>query len=244
MLFGADRIASIWNCNTNDNNSEDLMRHKALAAVFALTLVVGASSFALGQPKGPPGPSTDPAAAPAGQYVVDRMHASVIARIKHFGLSNFAIRFDTVDASFAYDPAHPTDSKVTASVDANSFDVGTQQFNTELTLNQHFIKQRDILGNSKNPTVTFTSTSIKAGAGGKGTMTGDLTLNGVTKPVTFDVTFNGTMPGMGGGPQRMGFSALTTIKRSDFNVAPQMPAPILSDDVPLHIEAEFTRKAS
>ena len=240
MLFGAGRIASIWNCNTNDNNSEDLMRHKALAAVFALTLVAGAATFAIAQPAAP---STDPAAAPAGQYVVDRMHASVIARIKHFGLSNFAIRFDTVDASFAYDPAHPTDSKVTASVDANSFDVGTQVYQ-DMTLNQHFIKQRDILGNSKNPTVTFTSTSIKTSGAGKGTMTGDLTLNGVTKPVTFDVTFNGTMPGMGGGPQRMGFSALTTIKRSDFKVAPQMPVPILSDDVPLHIEAEFTRKAS
>ncbi len=175
--------------------------------------------------------------------MIDKLHASVIARITHLGLSNFAIRFDGVDGSYNYDPANPTASKVSVTVDANTFDVGTQQYQG-VSLNEHFIKQRDILGNSKNPTVTFTSTSIKTSGGGKGTMTGDMTLNGVTKPVTFDVTFNGTMPGMGGGPQRMGFTALGTIKRSDFNVAPQMPAPILSDDVPVHIEAEFTRKAS
>jgi polyisoprenoid-binding protein YceI len=229
------------NCNSKDDNSEDPMRSRALAAAFAFTLLAGASSLAVGQPAMPTA-STDPATAPAGHYELDPMHASVIARIKHFGLSNFAIRFDTVQGAFDFDPAKPTASKVTASVDANSFDVGTQKYQ-DMTLNEHFIKQRDILGNSKNPMVSFASTSIKTTAANKGTMAGDLTLNGVTKPVTFDVTFNGTMKGMGGGPQRMGFTALTTIKRSDFGVAPQMPATVLSDDVSLHIEAEFTKKA-
>ncbi len=215
------------------------MHRTALAAALALSFVAGAAGLAVGQPAGP---SKDPAAAPAGQYVLDKNHASVVARIKHLGLSNFAIRFDGVDGTFTYDPAHPADTKVTATVDANSFDVGTQMLKPDMTLNQHFIKERDILGNSKNPLVSFASTSIKA-TGDKGTMTGNLTLNGVTKPVTFDVTFNGTAPGMGGGPQRMGFSAMTVIKRSDFGVAAQMPPSILSDEVPLHIEAEFTRKA-
>jgi polyisoprenoid-binding protein YceI len=205
---------------------------------FALTLAIGGASVAVGQPAGP---SKDPAAAPAGQYALDPMHASVVARIKHLGLSNFTIRFDKLDASFNFDPKSPTASKVQASVDANSWDVGTQQYQG-MTLNEHFIKQRDVLGNSKNPTVTFVSTSIRQTGPDKGVMAGDLTLNGITKPVSFDVTFNGTMPGMGGGAQRMGFSAEGVIHRTDFQVLKIMPVPLIGDDVTIHIEAEFTKK--
>ncbi len=212
------------------------MFRPALAATVAFAILASASTAALSQPAGP---SKDPKAAPAGEYVLDRNHASVIARITHLGLSNFAIRLDDVDASFVYDPANPSAAKVTATVDTNSFDVGNQKYQ-DMTLNEHFIKQRDILGNSKNPKVTFVSTAINPSAG---TMTGNLTLNGVTKPVTLKVVFNGTAPGMGGGAQRMGFSASGIIKRSDFGVAAQMPAPILSDEVGLQIEAEFTKKA-
>ncbi len=217
------------------------MLRRALIGAFAVAIAASAGGASLGQPK-MAGPSTDPAAAPAGEYALDPLHASVVARIKHLGLSNFAIRFDTLEASYSFDPAHPTASKVTARVDANSFDVGNQRYQ-DMALNEHFIKQRDILGMSKNPNVTFVSTSIRSTGGNRGTMSGDLTLNGVTKPVTFDVVFNGTAPGMGGGPQRMGFSAVTTLHRSDFQIAAMMPPPILSDEVTLQIEAEFTKKS-
>jgi polyisoprenoid-binding protein YceI len=219
------------------------MHRRALIGTFALALAAGLAGVSQAQM---PAPSTDPAAAPAGEYVLDPNHASVIARIKHLGLSNFAIRFDTVSGSFTFDPKNPTASKVTATVDAASYDVGNQKYQ-DITLNEHFIHQRDVLGNSKNPKVTFVSTSIKRGAGNHGTMTGDLTLNGITKPVTFEVTFNGTMPGMGGGAQRMGFSAMGVVHRSDFDIftkAPMaMPAPVLSEEVGLQIEAEFTKKS-
>jgi polyisoprenoid-binding protein YceI len=214
------------------------MHRRALVAALALTLAGGAFSAAVGQPAGP---SQDPAAAPAGEYVLDKNHASVIARVKHLGLSNFTIRFDNLDASYTFDPKNPAASKVQATVDANSYDVGTQQYQG-MTLNEHFIKQRDILGNSKNPTVTFVSTSIQPTSGNKGVMNGNLTMNGITKPVSFDVTFNGTAPGMGGGPQRMGFSAEGVIKRTDFDVLKIMPVPMIGDDVTIHIEAEFTKK--
>ena len=223
------------------------MLRRALIGTFALALAAGTAGIALGQPAMPP-PSTDPASAPAGTYVLDPNHASVIARIKHMGLSNFAIRFDTVEGSFTFDPKNPAASQVKATVNAASFDIGNQKFQ-DITLNEHFIKQRDVLGNTKNPNVTFVSTSIKHGAGNKGTMTGDLTLNGITKPVTFDVTFNGTSAGMGpGAGQRMGFTAMTTIKRSDFDIFTKpplaMPSPLpLSEEVSLHIEAEFAKKS-
>lgn len=222
------------------------MLRRALIGTFALAMAAGTAGIVLGQPAMPP-PSTDPSAAPAGTYVLDPYHASVIARVKHMGLSNFAIRFDGVEGSFTYDPKNPTASQVKATVNAASFDIGNQKFQ-DMTLNDHFIKQRDVLGNSKNPNVTFVSTSIKHGAGNKGTMTGDLTLNGITKPVTFDVTFNGTAPGMGGGGQRMGFTAMTVLHRSDFDIFTKpplaMPSPLpLSEEVSLHIEAEFAKKS-
>lgn len=214
------------------------MHRRALVAALALSLAGSAIGAAVAQPAGP---SQDPGAAPAGQYVLDKNHASVIARIKHLGLSNFTIRFDNVDASFNFDPKNPAASKVQATVDANSYDVGTQKYQ-DMTLNEHFIKQRDILGNSKNPNVTFVSTSIQRTSGNKGVMNGNLTLNGITKPVSFQVTFNGTAPGMGGGAQRMGFSAEGVIKRTQFEVLKMMPPPLIGDDVTIHIEAEFTKK--
>ena len=76
------------------------------------------------------------------------------------------------------------------------------------------------------------------GAGGKGEVVGDLTFHGVTRPVTLDVVFNGTGKGMTG-EQRMGFSGLTTIKRSDFGVTKYVP--LVGDDVTVLIETEFTK---
>jgi polyisoprenoid-binding protein YceI len=211
-------------------------RRALVAATLALSLVGGGLAFAQ-----PAGPSKDPATAPAGEYVMDPLHTSVIARISHLGLSHFTIRFDKVDGHFNFDPKNPTAAKVEATIDANSWDVGTQKYQ-DITLNEHFIKQRDVLGNSKNPNVTFVSTSIKRSGGDKGVMEGNLTLNGITKPVTFNVTFNGTAPGMGGGAQRMGFTAEGVIHRTDFQVLKQMPVPMIGDDVTIHIETEFTKK--
>jgi polyisoprenoid-binding protein YceI len=215
------------------------MHRRALVAALALTIAGGAFSAAVGQPAGP---SKDPAAAPAGEYVMDPNHTSLIARVRHMGLSNFTIRFDGVHGSFSYDPKNPTATKVQATVDAASFDVGTQKLNADMTLNEHFIKQRDILGNSKNPTVTFASTSIRRTGQDTAVMDGDLTMNGITKPVSLNVTFNGTAPGMGGGGQRMGFSADGVIKRTDFQVLKIMPVPMIGDDVTIHIETEFAKK--
>jgi polyisoprenoid-binding protein YceI len=211
-----------------------------LVAALALTLSAGVASVAFSQ--GMPGFSKDPAAAPAGAYALDPNHTSVIARATHLGLSHFGVRFDSVEGTYTYDPAHPLATKVSVAIDATSLDVGRQMLNPSMTLNDHFIKERDLAGGSKTAKITFVSTSIQ-GSNGHGTMTGDLTLNGVTKPVTFDVTFNGTLPGMGGGGQRMGFTADSTIKRSDFGILAKMPATVISDDVSLHIETEFAKTA-
>lgn len=176
-------------------------------------------------------PSLDPASAPAGHYVLDPRHASVIARVRHMGLSNYTLRFDHVAADFDYDPAHPEASKVSVTIDAHSLDTG------DTGLNRQFAGE--FLDADANPNITFTSTSLQRGEANHGTLGGDLTFRGVTKPVTLDVTYDGTEANLIGG-RRMGFSATAVIKRSDFgSKAWQGP---VGDEVQLVIEAEFARK--
>ena len=142
--------------------------------------------------------------------------------------------FDTLDASFDYDPAHPERTRVQASVDPASLDV-----------NADYSKQfaEEFLQASKFPKATFVSTGIQPGAGNTGTMTGDLTLMGVTRPVTFNVTFVGAghepLP-IPLGRRAAGFEATTTIKRSAFGST--FLSDLVGDDVTLQIEAEFEKK--
>ena len=68
--------------------------------------------------------SQNPADLPAGRYVLDAQHASVLAKVMHLGVSLFTVRFDRFDGAFTYDPAHPEAASVQASVDATSLDAG------------------------------------------------------------------------------------------------------------------------
>ncbi len=199
------------------------MRRSLAYAAFAFALA--ASPMALAAP------STNPAEMPAGTYAVDKTHASIIAQVDHFGFSGYTFRFDKFDASYSYDPAKPTASVIKVTVDVNSmntgFDKADQQFPAEF------------LAADKHPTATFVSKSIQPGAGNKGVVTGDLTLAGVTKPVSLNVTYNGSGKDMFGAI-RSGFTATTTIKRTDFGSTKYAPA--IGDDVKLMIDVEFTKQ--
>ncbi len=169
-----------------------------------------------------------------GRYVLDPKHASVIAKVMHMGVSLYTVRFDSFDASFDYDPAHPEQAKVEASVNAGSLDVGAD-YSSKFA--------EDFLQQSKFPKITFVSTQIQKGQGNSGTMTGDMTMMGVTKPVTFNVTFVGTghepLP-LPLGRRAAGFSATTTIKRSDFGST--YLNNVVGDEVAIQVEGEFARK--
>ena len=194
---------------------------RLLAVIAALTTASGVVAA----------PALDPAAAPAGHYVLDPRHASLIVRVRHMGLSHYTMRFDRFDASYDYEPAHPEASKITVTVDANSLDTGDAAASKQFA--------REFLGDKLNPTITFVSTNIQATDADHGDMTGDLTLRGVTKPVTLDVTYDGTDASLIGG-RRMGFSATGVIKRSDFGSDAWQGA--VGDNVQLVIEVEFARK--
>jgi len=200
-----------------------IRRPTAVLAALALTIPLAAAAA-----------TANVADLEAGHYVLDKRHASVVARVSHMGVSLYTLRFDTLDASLDYDPAHPERTRVEASVDPASLDVGADY-------SQKFADE--FLSADKFPKATFVSTSIQPGVGSQGTMTGDLTLMGVTRPVTFNVTLIGTghepLP-LPLGQRAAGFEATATIKRSDFGST--FLSDLVGDEVTLQIEAEFDRR--
>jgi polyisoprenoid-binding protein YceI len=203
------------------------MLSTVLAAAACLSFIAAPAALAA------PGVSSRTMAdMPSGQYVIDKTHASLTARVGHMGFSNYTFRFNGLDATFDYDATKPTAAKVTASVDPTSIDTGMASFSSKLT-------GSDWLNAAKFPTIGFVSTSLVLTGATTGKMTGDLTFLGVTKPVTLDVVWNGFGAGMMPGT-RTGFSATGSIKRTDFGFATYVP--VIGDQVDLLIEIEFTKK--
>jgi polyisoprenoid-binding protein YceI len=177
--------------------------------------------------------SQDVADLKGGTYALDKKHSFVTARVMHFGASLYLVRFNSMDGTFTYDPAHPEAAHVEASVDTGSLDVGAD-YSSKFA--------EEFLDAPKFPKMTFVSTAITKGAGNAGTMTGNLTMRGVTRPVTFDVTFSG----VGRSPLPpfttvTGFNATTRIKRSDFG-STFLNNGLVGDDVMINIDAEFDKK--
>jgi polyisoprenoid-binding protein YceI len=205
---------------------------RSRTAAIALALAIPLLASPLTASAAPPSSSDFP----GGHYVLDPRHASVIARVKHMGVSIYTVRFDTMDATFDYDPSRPEDTKLTAHVDPASLDVGADYA-------KEF--QKEFLQAASFPTATFTATRMQTAGDGTGTMTGDLTLMGVTKPVTFNVTLIGAghevLP-IPLGRRAAGFEATTTFKRSDFGSTYLLNDNLVGDEVTLQIEAEFEKK--
>lgn len=195
------------------------MRHLPIA--LAVLLFAGPAMAA----------STNPADMPAGHWTLDASHASLIAKVKHLSVVNYAVRFDKLAGTFTWDPAHPEATHLEASVDVTSLDVGTEH-------SKSFAE--DFLSASRFPKASFVSTAVTPAADGKsGTITGDLTLRGATRPVTLQVSFVGVGHGFPFGTVA-GFSATGQIKRSDFG-SRHLPG-LVGDDVSLEIEAEFEHR--
>jgi polyisoprenoid-binding protein YceI len=199
-------------------------------AVAGLALMTTAPSLAFAA-------EVDPAKAAAGTYLEDPVHTSLTLKIGHAsGLSNYSFRFEKVDITYVYDPARPTATQVTAVIDPKSIHTGYDRHRTDKDFNAEIYGER-FLNAVKFPTIAFKSTGI-AYTGNTGKMTGEVTLMGVTKPITLDVTYNGSATQ--NGRDKMGFSATGMLKRSDFGFT-AMIGP-LGDDVTFSIEAELIKQ--
>ncbi|GIU67844.1 YceI family protein [Candidatus Phycosocius spiralis] len=170
---------------------------------------------------------------PAGLYVVEPTHTSVHWRLSHSGLSNYTARFDKISGSITFDPKTPTASRANIAIEATSVNTGLPEFDAKIA--------KDVFKAEANPLITFKSTKLVATSPTTGTMTGDLTLAGVTKPVTLNVVYNSGRINPFVKVQNIGFSATGSFKRSDFGVNNWINFGI-GDQVDLIIEAEFLKK--
>jgi polyisoprenoid-binding protein YceI len=163
----------------------------------------------------------------------------------HMGLSNYTARFAKFDATIEFDPANPTASKVTATIDPTSVRTdypgnykATHKGSPFKTWDEDLAKNDKWFNAGKFPAITFTSTGVELTGATTGKVTGDLEMLGVKKPVTLDVTFNGSKnPHPFIPTAALGFSASGTIKRSEFGMTNLIGG--IGDDVQIFIEAEF-----
>jgi polyisoprenoid-binding protein YceI len=199
---------------------------RTIAAALVLATVLGGAALAAPS-------TTDPAKVPAGSYILDKKHASLTVKIVHMGFSHYTMRFDGIDGAFTYDPANWTATKATVTVDPKSIDTHDPAFDKQIA---------GYFEADKFPAITFVSAALQGGADSKGTMTGDLTFHGVTKPVTFEVTFAGAGHGVTPLGTRLGFSGVTQIKRSDFGLSNFVLNQFTSDEVDVAFEVEFEKK--
>jgi len=179
--------------------------------------------------------SQDPSLAPAGEYTIDKAHTRVQWRLSHLGTSYYNGWFKTFDAKLKFDPAAPERSTLEATVDTTSVTTLDPKFDEE-------IASAKFLDASKTPVITFKATSLTKTSENTGTMTGDLTLHGVTKPVTFNVTFVGGMLSPLKNAYVIGFNATTTFKRSEFGIMEYIDFG-LGDEVTITVDTEFDKKS-
>jgi polyisoprenoid-binding protein YceI len=210
------------------------MRLLASLAIFALAATVRAEDSV-------PPPSADPV--PQGAYELDKSHTSLVFRVNHLGFSAFTGRFTRYDARLNFNPAKLADSHVSVTIDPKSIaaDNAPDGFLDALSGEKW-------LDAAKFPELRFTSRAVEAREDGTIRIRGELTLKGVTRPLTLEARYNGGYAGHRYDPRaRIGFSARGTFKRSDFGVSYGVPAPGsafgVGDEVEVQLEAEFSGPA-
>lgn len=164
----------------------------------------------------------------ADRYVVDPSHSYVLWHINHFGFSNPSGKW-FAEGSLQLDQAHPQNSKVSITIPVANFVTGNPELDKHLGKEIFF----DI---AHFPTATFVSNKVTVTSNTTAKVQGILTVRGVSKPVTLDVTLNKIGMNPISVKETVGFTASTTLKRSDFGITTLLPG--LSDAVKINIEVE------
>jgi polyisoprenoid-binding protein YceI len=178
------------------------------------------------------------AEATVSTWKVDPAHTNAHFKVKHMMISNVKGEFTSVTGSLEYNEADISKSKVEATIDANSI-------NTRDAQRDGHLKSADFFDVEKYPTLAFRSTGIQSNGGGDYTVTGELTLHGVTKTVAFDVN-DLTAPAKDPwGNIRIGLEATAKINRKDFglvwNAALETGGVLVGDEVQITLDAEFVK---
>jgi polyisoprenoid-binding protein YceI len=176
-----------------------------------------------------------PLALSPGTWSLDANHSGIHFRVRHLGLANVRGRFDRFDAKLVVG-ATLDDVSVSASVDMAS--VNTNQPDRDAHL-----RSTDFFSTEAHPEMTFSSTSVSGLGDGRFQLTGDLTINGVTRPQTLAVEFNGSELFPADGKIHAGFGATSELNRDDFGVDFNMPLGMdkmaLGQKIRIELDLEF-----
>ena len=177
---------------------------------------------------------TEPAKVQAGPYEVEPNHTQIMFGVSHFGFTTYYGQFRETSGTLDLDPAKPADSKLNVAVKIASVSVQSPKLEEEL-------KSDAWLDAGKFPDATFKSTKVTKTGASTATVVGDLTLHGVTKPMTLEVTYVNAGPNPLSKAYTAGFEAKGKIKRTDFGV--KTYAPVIGDEVDLIISGTFVQKS-
>jgi polyisoprenoid-binding protein YceI len=207
-------------------------------ALIVTALLTGTVVAAQQAPTAAPG-QKNPAAITGGSYTVDAGHTLVEWTVDHLGFTPYFGLFGNVTGTLTLDPKNPAAAKVDVSIPVAEVTTASAGLTKHLLKPADAGKQADFFG-AAPAAARFVSTRVTAN-GQNAKITGNLTLNGVTKPVTLDAAFYGAgkMPAQMGGKENVGFTATGTIRRSEFNVGYGIP--MVSDEVKLKITAAFQK---
>lgn len=206
----------------------------AVAAAAAATGTATATATAV--PEAPTVPV--PAIPTVSNWDLDPENSSVAFLCKHV-LSNVRGMFAQPSGSVTFDEATPSNSKVNATLDASSITTGVEERDTHL-------KSADFFDVAQYPTITFVSSSVTKSSAAAYSATGNLTMHGVTKPVT--LAFTASAPFEHAGGIRRGIEATTSVNRKDFGLAWEFPGEgpgiVVGDIIKVTIDAELVLRAN
>lgn len=170
------------------------------------------------------------------QWTNDKGHSRVAFIVQHHGISEVDGFFKKFEAILKSEKEDLSDASFEVSIE-------TASLNTELEMRDNHLRSPDIFDAQKFPTITFKSTSFKKKKKNLYVMIGDLTIKGITKSITLDVTLNGPVenPNKNAKNMQIGIKALGKIKRSEFTVGQNLPLAFVGDEIQLRITGEFNK---
>lgn len=192
--------------------------------VFVAALAAGLTAAAA---------AADLSQVPSGRYVLESTHGYITFSYTHLGFSRPQLRFDDFDVDLVLDKDAPQESRLEVVIDAASIDTGVEVFDG------HMRERENLLHVAEYPEIVFTATSIEMDGPDRASVTGDLTVKGITRPVTLDVTLKGAGNHPMRGVPTLGFVGTTTLLRSEWGLDYAVPA--VSDEVDVTISTELVR---
>ena len=168
-----------------------------------------------------------------GTWKNDKMHSRLSFTVTHLAVSDVEGNFKDFDVTITTTKPDFSDAKFTLVAQTASVNTGVDMRDDDLR-SDHFFNA------TANPTLTFTSTSITPTSPNHYKLTGSLTIHGITKTVTLDLWYRGTIVNPMSKANDAGFQLTGVIKRSDFNIGGIYPPPMLSDEITIKADGEFS----